>query len=462
MHQNHNNNILLIHAARNDDNIHDATVMSMGLLMLADFLTARGQSTKVLNLPLMLLEDPSFDLINYIKQHQIGVIGLSLQWHWQIYETISLAKAIKLKSKNIHIILGGFTASFFHQEILKKVDWIDFIIRGDSEIPLHRLIKILLSEQGSLPTVPNLTWRKENKIVINPHKYTITKEIIGQLNYFNTSLLVNDLDMFMKKSASNYAHLGKTLYFNIGRGCSSHCSCCGGSDVSQEIINKRKVVVSDADDIIRNLRAANSLNPNYIHTSFDPCPHSDSFVPLFKKISNENFMFSLIFTSWGLPSTNFISALTTSFKKPYLILSPDTWSEKLRAKNKGFSFSNRDMIKTLNLCAKKNMVVKCFFATGFPFETKEDFQKTLTGIKFLKKNFDIKIIGNLISLDPASPMFLDPQKYRIQLKRKTFKDFLEASAIKNQALRCGYETEYFSEQQIISNYETLLQLCSSV
>ena len=44
---------------------------------------------------------------------------------------MEMVKKVKAVSPSTFIVLGGYTASFFHEEIMKNFDAVDGIIRGE-------------------------------------------------------------------------------------------------------------------------------------------------------------------------------------------------------------------------------------------------------------------------------------------------------------------------------------------
>lgn len=54
-----------------------------------------------------------------------------------------MAKIVKEKCPQTFITLGGFTASYFAQEIMENYPFIDSIIKGEGEIPIRELAKKL-------------------------------------------------------------------------------------------------------------------------------------------------------------------------------------------------------------------------------------------------------------------------------------------------------------------------------
>ena len=118
--------------------------LPMGLLGLADLLQRHGISTEVVHMGVEWIEDHNFSIIEYIREKAPRIIALDLHWHHQSFDVMENIKKIKTAFPQTYILLGGFTASFFHEEIMKNFDGVDGIIRGEAEVPILELANSLL------------------------------------------------------------------------------------------------------------------------------------------------------------------------------------------------------------------------------------------------------------------------------------------------------------------------------
>src|SRR5579885_1526731 len=90
----------------------------IGLLGLADFIRRHDHTSQVVHLGVERQVTGSIDLDKLIAENHPALIGLDLHWHFQSFDVMETAKKIKASHPDIPIVLGGFTASFFAQEIL--------------------------------------------------------------------------------------------------------------------------------------------------------------------------------------------------------------------------------------------------------------------------------------------------------------------------------------------------------
>jgi len=123
-------------------------------------------------------------------------------------------------------------------------------------------------------------------------------------------------------------------------------------------------------------------------------------------------------------------------------------SEKVRQLNRGILISNADFLKLLDVCI--NTGINCYvsFSSNLPFESKKTFKETYKLMEKLILEKDITNIfcGNY-SIEPASPIFLNPKKYSVVSKIRSFIDYYNLLK-KMQKVYCpsGYRTKTLSEK----------------
>jgi len=225
----------------------------IGLLGLADFLRKNGYSSRIIHLGVEKHKYGEINLDRMIAEDQPAMVGLDLHWHFQAYDAIEIAQKLKQAHPEVAIVVGGFTASFFAEEILREFDCIDFVIRGDAEVPLRDLIAQYHSGKA-YQHVPNLVFREGSAVRANPISYLGDQQVLDTLSYTDFTLM-KDYQTFVD-SFSRYVHLdmlsenaqrllmeqGKMFPVFLGRGCVYNCSFCGGAQSSQKNITTRQGV----------------------------------------------------------------------------------------------------------------------------------------------------------------------------------------------------------------------------
>ncbi len=436
---------LLIHTPKFNHYMHPfnkvqfVNLMPMGLLFMADFLDSHGFNVKVLHLGIEKLFTQNFSLREYLLFTKPKVVGITLHWHHQSFDAIEVAREIKEVLPDTFIVVGGLTASFFKNEILENFKFIDGIISGDGEIPLLKIMQYIVRREGDIASIPNLVWRNGDSISQNKYNYVTTKEILDGTSFSNYALL-NNYNFYPRLFFFNFntnpalnniiykSSLVASMYLPIGKGCAANCSFCGGGYNANELLNgKARITLRSPDKIIENIMDGIQWGFKNFNTDFDlPDQNSYSyFLDLFKAIRDNRLKIVYNFNSYALPSIDFIDAFSATFSKDsQIIISPESGSEQLRKIHKGYFYTNNELIQTLKYMEKKGVNAGIYFSGGLPLETEKDLGETIALQRHLTKYKNIKqIITYPIELDPASPMFLNPEKFNIILTRKTFIDY---------------------------------------
>ena len=414
--------------------------LPMGLLALADLLDREGYETEVVHLGVEWIEDKAFSLIDYIAYKKPKIVALSLFWHPQSYEVLEWARRIKEAFPEVFLLLGGLTASFYHREIMEQFPWVDAIIRGEGEIPLLQLTDAVISG-GDLAAVPNLTWRKGERIVENSLDYVASQEILDGLRFTNFTLLKNHrtyidwvlMPFFVKGASKERNRLFfslKTPMFDlmVGRGCPVNCTWCGGGrDAQRSIAGRGAVIFRDMERVMESIREALRWGYETMHICFDPYPlRPDYYLTLFSRIRKERLPVEFFFESFGLPTSEFIDGFAQTFGPRSLLgLSPESGSEEVRRRNKGYSYTNHELLDCLEYTREKGVQVDLFFGIGLPFERAEDLHETARLIAHIRRQFpNVKGFRTFtIEMEPGAPWHLHPEKFGVETTLQTFSDF---------------------------------------
>ncbi len=422
--------------------------LPVGLLGLADLLNRNGYKTRIIHLGVEFIKYKKIDLNEIIIENKPDIIGLDLHWHHQSYDVIEFAKKIKIIDHNVKILLGGFTASYFAEEIMKNFDCIDFIIKGEAEIPVIELIKQTKSGK-EYNTIPNLVYRENNEIKSNPIGYIADEAMLDSLNFTNFELL-KDYKTYIKLmklwvyikgfSIKTQDKLFKrpTCYpIALGRGCLNDCYYCGGSNKSHATINNRKhVTLRSVNSIIESIKDIEKYGFDVAMLNYDPLPSLEAeniYLPLFEKIKQLNTSLRFYIERWQLPSKEFIKKFKDCLNNDSIIeFTLNSQNEELRKKNNIFFFSNKELEKCLWELEKNEIKTQLYFATGLPFESKQDLIELKRYINKLKKMFkNLTIRISIIEIEPCSDLTLNYEKYNVKPLLVNFNDYYKHHANKN-------------------------------
>ncbi len=437
--------------------------MPLGTIALADLLDRNGYSTKIFHTGIEQIYDRGFRVEDLFHRYAPSVVGIDLHWYVHSYDAIRIAKLAKQHS-SAFVIMGGFTSTYYAEEILSRFDCVDAVISGDASVPLLELMNKV--PDGDLDEVPNLVFRAGDSIRRSEKSFIAKKDDLGELNYCNFELLSNhdkyhrvitqtgDLNPYGYK-----IHTKKMAWVPLGRGCSVNCSYCGGGfDAQQRLSGRRGPVFHPVKQVVEILARFEEEGIDSTYLDFDPCIDRVYYRDLFQKIRSEGIDISAQFALWS-PSTDvFIRDFARTFNPLYstMIISPESGSEEVRRRNKGFYYSDEELFRWLNYAKNELIPVEIYFSTGLSWETPETHEETLEMAKSILERYPVVSMScNPIQMEPGGIRYIEPEKYGIKPKWEGFMDYYNLFRRRAEGLpvesQIGYDTIWQTEEQIIEN-----------
>jgi radical SAM superfamily enzyme YgiQ (UPF0313 family) len=398
---------LFVHAGS-----RDTFLLPVGVLALADLLEREGFRARVLNLSLARLKDRGFSLETLLRRRRPRCVALPLHWHQQSETVLETAGTVRKALPSSRILLGGFTASFFAERILKKSQAVDLVIRGDAERPLLDILK-----GRPLDSIPNLTWRRGK----TPLAYRTSQAMLDRLRFTNLGLL-EDADAYLLESG-NWVKDGRTwtpaegervFHYCVGRGCLRNCSVCGGGSAAQRLLcGRRGLLAKSVRSVASDLARLRPYGVDRLHLAFGPKELEPYYIRLFSLLRARRLRFRAAFEHWGLPGPGFLAAFSDTFAKPSsLLLSPGSGSERIRRLNGMAAYSNADLERAVAETARAGIQPKAYFSSGHPFEEGKDLLRTRSLAERLRRVPGFEPVHCPLQPDPCSPVAREPERYR--------------------------------------------------
>jgi len=447
----------------------------MGVFAIADFLEREGFGVKIINYPLEQYLDPNWSLKDYLRTIDFKVCGIDLHWIHNAHGAIEIAQIVKEVKPNAQVVLGGFSASYFHTQILKYYRSIDGVIRGEGEIPLLKYVQNVATDQP-LDSVPNLSYRNSSDhIKTNPLTYTA--KTLDNLNFTNTSLLKNAKQYF----ECSRKIMGISFNVPIGRGCPFNCPYCGGGQRAlQRIAGRNKVILRSHEKVIEDITTiVDKYKVPSLFFGHGTYPANFKYwKTLFGLIQREKIDIGGDLEIWRLP---FPKEMWKIFYKTFprkdssVGISPRTLSSKVHQKigkicDPTFKFPKNqieDLIKNANLFRR---TLRIWLTVGFPFQTRLDVQKDFNfALKCMykygkTKSKPIAIMNEPYHIFPGSPAYESPESFGINLKYNSFpqlKELFKHTKMSFFYNAINYDTEIFSRASI-SYFNKLLFLSTAL
>ena len=181
-----------------------------------------------------------------------------------------------------------------------------------------------------------------------------------------------------------------------------------------------------ADDIKR----LEDMDIKQVSLSFDIAVlEKEYWSQLFTGLRRRRIQIGLYDELFQLPTDEFVQEFVKSgvIAHSLVALSPLSGCERVRHLNGKF-YSNDDFFHTLTLLKKCEVPVFIYFSLNLPGENEEAFEETLDMAKRIYDYYPqhlLKMVNMCHTVDPCSPMSLEPEKYSIQVYMRTFSDYYD-------------------------------------
>ena len=401
----------------------------MGIIGIANALRERGLEVVGLNYPMEVALDTSFRLVPWLRQRDnIRLVMIDLHWYEHAYGAMDVVRACKYVWPDVPVLLGGLTVSRFAEEIMAHFQAVDYVIRGDPELPVVQLAEGLVGGGLRPETIPNLSYQVDGEAVHNERTYHSGPAEFEALNFADASFFVNP--RYARFESSDFGRLtGQWLC--IGRGCHLNCGFCGGSKKShlalsgqQAILTRRPELV--ADDIAR----LSERGLNQVSLSHDPAilgkPYWSS---LFQAVQDRHVRIGIYNECWQMPGFDWLDALVDTFvaADSQLAFSPLSGNEDVRRLNGKF-YSNERLLRFLAMLKPHRLPVFIFFSLNLPGETESTVADTIALAREILKVYPAELvtIANMHhTIDPESAFAVDPDRFGIEVQMRTFMHYYE-------------------------------------
>jgi polyketide synthase PksJ len=398
---------------------------SAGLLYLASYLRRNGIKAYCYfndsNWETALLKKHIEELLMKIKPR---IVGVSMKWFLHIARVLEMCKIIKEYSQrnslDIKVVLGGNSASYFWEHIIKDEN-VDYIIRGDGELPFLKLCR------GETPgPIPNLVYKKDGKIIANPITYIQTPKN-------SADIYLSHLDEIM---ISDYSCVFGIFFIFTQKGCRKNCHYCGGCNDAQRITFKRpglfrRNVAEVRKDLIESKKYSST-----IYFLFDDYSN-ESLLEYCKQIWEGidltqyfGFLSNVI-----PPSPELIEYSNKVFKYVYWNLDMASMSERHRKqlyaeKMVKFQPTDKEVLDMFNECEKyDNNEVLINIITGLPYFNQEDIEVGKRSLSDIMNKYSCfgEFFWARLHAEPGAPVIAQADKYNMYSLASNFDEFLEFS-----------------------------------
>jgi len=437
----------------------------VGFSSIAEHLERNGIRVRIINLAFRMLQERNFDAEKLIAKLKPQMFGIDLHWLPHAHGSLEVAALCKKHHPEIPVVFGGYSASYFHEELIRYPQ-VDYVIRGDSaEEPLRRLM-VALRGKESWEAIPNLTWKEEKKEVrVNPLTHVLPDLDEYSNNYPNLfRSVVRYLDLKSLIPIHDWWEYPITAVMTV-RGCTHNCVFCGGSNFGLSHFYCRDTCAyrspeKVADDILAISRYTNA--PIFVVGDLRQGgeEYARRLLSRIKPVRPKNQVVLELFTP---APESYFQMVAESFPNFNFETSPESHDEKVRRAT-GKSYSNGAMEKSIRYaldhgCSKFDV----FFMIGLPEQTPASVLETLDYCGYLLKTFDRRLnpfISPLAPfLDPGCIAFEKADEVGYRVFCKTLEDYRKALLAPSWKYTLSYETKWMTRDDIVqTSYQAGLRL----
>ncbi len=428
----------------------------LGFLTMTNYLESRGLRVRIVNLALRMMNDPEFDVSAFLSGVKPKAFGIDLHWLPHAHGSLEVAKLVKDVHPQTPVIFGGLSSSYFYDELIRYPQ-VDYVLRGDSvEPPLHALL-MCLRDGGSMAQVPNLVWKANGKVRVNPLAF-----VPDDIDYVDLAperiikMVMRHRDLQSVLPFNGWWKNPITAVFTV-RGCAHECATCGGSCNANGILNLRKSpAFRSPQNLVKNILDISHFSRGPIFLVGDLYQAGTAYVhQVLSLLHSTRIANEIVFEVFSMPPANFLSEVDRSVKNWSLELSPESHDESVRRRqDKQTFYSNAEMetviAQALSLGCHR---IDVFFMIGLSGQTKESVMETIDYCERLFQKSDRRLscfispMGPFI--DPGSHGFENPEKYGYRLFAHTLEEHRQLLLQPSWGQILNYETIWMSRDDMV-------------
>ena len=440
----------------------------LGFVSMVGYLEQHGYHARIMNLAVKMLRNPRLDVEKLISGLDAKAFGLDLHWLAHAAGSLDVAEILKKHHPDAPIILGGLSASYFHEEIIQNFPQIDYILRGDTtEKPLLDLMGCI--EKSLEPEeVENLTWRgSDGRKRVNPLSFV--PEDIDDLwiDYGEVvKLVVRHRDLESALPYEDFMDYPFTAVLTC-KGCSYDCVTCGGSSYAFErFFNRERPVFKTPERLVGEMAVISEYFKAPIFLIGDLRQAGMKWAQaVLNEIRREDLDNTITFELFNAVPEGYIKKMAKSTDSWTIEMSPESHDDRIRSLM-GKPYTAVEMEKTVERALEHGCgKVDVYFMVGLPGQGGKSVLATVDYSRRLyeKMGRDERIYTFIAPmapfLDPGSIVFENPQEHGYNLLYKTLRDHKEALYRPSWKLYLSYHTDWMTRDEIAeTTYEAMIRM----
>lgn len=418
----------------------------IGFKMLHRYLTARGYDVTIINLCTVLLRYPSIDLRTLIEALDVRLLGIDLHWMVHVQGSLEVAKLVKTIRKDIPIIFGGISSTYFAEELI-QYPFVDMVMKGyDTLQPMEELLRTV-KQGGDLLNVPNLLWKSNGTIRQNAENHKPVTYGIGiDWATLPSAELTRTLPILEFLSTQN-------------AGCSYHCGWCGGSrdafkrvfGTSKSMARKSKEEVQFEFKSLQSVPACDKFHFYTIGSYNEPRSGMDFFLD---RVAESNLK-SISYEQFYLTPAPVLKRMAEANKRTMITLSPESHDIRVSRLSGRGTYTNDQLERWIASALDIGIFsIDIWYFIGMPEQDEDSVRGTVDYCIRLLEMFKGKRVNPMLCpmipfLDPASTFFENPDQHGYRLFSRTAEEHRRGMERASLINRINYETKWLRREDLV-------------
>ena len=430
----------------------------IGFTTIASHLESVGYEVRIANIASRMLASDRFNPDRFVQSIDAPVYGIDLHWMPHVQGSLELARMIKKHHPDSAVVFGGFSSSYYHNQLIKDFPQIDYVLRGDStELPFELLLAAIESE-SSMADIPNLTWRDGERITENP------------LSHVPESLddIAVDYGLLVRKVLKYRDLTGHLPYADwkanpmsiaVGvRGCTQNClNCAGSCDSFARFLGRNSPAFRSPRLLAEDIARAEEYIKGATFVVGDVRQAGKSYAMEFLRELRERDVDNEVVLELFTPADrSFAKEVGSSIGRFNIQMSPETHDEQVR-RAQGKPYTNDGLERSVGSfleegCGRFDL----FYMIGLPQQTRESVMETVEYTRRLHGIYPGTRLRPFISplapfIDPGGNAFEHPQANGYRLFASSVQDHVRLALMPSWKHILNYETVWMSRSAIVDS-----------
>jgi B12-binding domain/radical SAM domain protein len=314
-----------------------------------------------------------------------------------------------------------------------------------------------LEKGGDLSAVPNLTWKRDGRAVVNSLSH-VPEDLDGlDVDYgWIIRSVIRHRDLEGAKPFRDWDRYPLTAVFTV-KGCSQGCAVCGGScGAMRRVLGRTRPAFRSPELVAQDIHNVQSYIDAPVFVVGDVRQNGNGYAERFFRRCRELGVDGNVVLELFTPApASYFEEADRTFDRYSIQFSPDSHEEKVRYAL-GRRFDNASMEKSItsalaNRCQRFDM----FFMIGLPEQTpasaidSADYTRKL----YAQNGNDHRLLVYTSPLapflDPGSFAFENPERYGYRLFARTLEEHRARLESPNWKDVLSYETLNLDRDQIV-------------